>query len=50
MAHWVGVQDHVKLAQKSRKQALIVTSSQENPKPKTKNISFQSQPEDLVNT
>ena len=40
MAHWVGAQAQVKLAQKSRKHARIVTSSTENFKPKTKNFFF----------
>jgi len=34
MANWVGAQCQVKLAQKLRKHALIVTSSPENPKRK----------------
>ena len=34
MAHWVGTQGQVKLAQKSRKYALIVTSPQKTPNPK----------------
>jgi len=34
--HWVGAQGQVKLAPKSQKHTLIVTSSPENPKPKTK--------------
>ena len=40
MAYWVGAQGQVKLAQRSRKHALSLTSSPENPKPKTKNILF----------
>jgi len=36
MAHWIGIQGQVKLAKKSGKHAVIVTSPQKTPIPKTK--------------
>jgi len=40
MAHWVGAQGQIKLAKKSQKHALIVTSPQKTPNPKRKKIFF----------
>ena len=42
MAHWVGAQGQIKLAKKSQKHALIVTSPQKTPNPKRKNFVFSS--------
>jgi len=48
MAHWVGTQGQVKLAKKSRKHALIVTSPQKTSNPK-RIFFFKFQLEDLLN-
>jgi len=35
MAHWIGAQGRVKLAKKTQQHPPLMTSSSENPKPKT---------------
>jgi len=48
-SNWIGAQGQVKLAQRLQKHSFVVSSSPENPKPKTKNLFFHSQLPDLLN-
>jgi len=48
MAHWIGAQGQVKVV-KYAKTCPHCDVTKENPKPKSNNVFFQSEPEDLSN-
>jgi len=49
LAHWIGAQGRVKFAKKAKTPPLLMSPTNDNLKPKTKNMFFQSQRQDLLN-